>query len=55
MRDWFEDHLTLIFCVVCIVIIIGAVAFGCMCDLSGEFDIVKWTTNPTNPASPLHP
>ena len=41
MRDWFEDHLSLIFCIVCIIIVIVAVVVGCVCGASGEFDIVK--------------
>lgn len=54
MRDWFEEHLSLIFCIVCIIIVIVAVILGCVYGASGEFDIVKWTINPSNPASPLH-
>jgi hypothetical protein len=55
MRDWLKDNLFIVITIACIVIaVIGAIVFGCMYNASGEFDVVNWTVNPANPASPLH-
>lgn len=52
MREFLEEYWwILLFVVIAVIAITLAVIFGVN---DGSFDVIGWTANPANPASPLH-
>lgn len=57
MYDWY-DKLMIAICVVLCVLVVGGIIVALVIGVepsNEEFDVVAWTINPANPASPLYP
>lgn len=58
LRNWIDNNIIAIIVVAaCIITAIGLTFAIIACVNSGNketFDVVEWTINPANPASPLH-
>lgn len=53
MKKWFKENwFIILLAMVALVAITVALVFA-IGDTNGTFDIVKWTSNPSNPASPV--